>query len=138
MAAAADGKNTEGKGGPQRDWRGRGGKLRSTPIGYAKDSSYSCGDARRPKHILISTVFHEPRPLCGQIPSSVRQLGDQGSGIWCWSCIAAVVGAWRAANRSRVLLRSLEGFDFFMQEVYEERNGEGTLRMVGDSVGTGK
>ena len=71
---------------------GAGWKLRSTPIGFAKDSGYSFGDARRPKHILISTLFHEPSPLCGRIPSSVRRLGDQGSGIWwlelhcggCW------------------------------------------------------
>ena len=70
-------------------------------------------------------------PLCVDWATRDRESGG-------WSCIAAVVGAWRAANRSRVLLRSLEGFDYCMQEVYEDRNGEGRLRMVGDSVGTGK
>ena len=79
-------------------------------------------------HVLSVVGYH---PLCVDWATRDRESGG-------WSCIAAVVGAWRAANRSRVLLRSLEGFDFCMQEVYDERNGEGTLRMVGDSVGTGK
>ena len=138
MAAVAYGKNTEGEGGPQRDWRGRGvssGARRSasrrtavtvleTP-GTQNTSSFplSCVN-----HVLSVVGYH---PLCVDWATRDRESGG-------WSCIAAVVGAWRAVNRSRVLLRSLEGLDYCMQEVYEDRNGEGRLRMVGDSVGTGK
>jgi hypothetical protein len=62
----------------------------------------------------------------------VRRLGDQGSGIW-WLEVALrrLLGLGELPNRSRVLLRSLEGFDYCMQEAYEERNGEGRLKMVG-------
>jgi len=79
-------------------------------------------------HVLSVVGYH---PLCVDWATRDRESGG-------WSCIAAVVGAWRAVNRSRVLPRCLEGFDYCTQEVSEERNGEGRLRMVGDSVGTGK
>ena len=79
---------------------------------FAKDSGYSFGDARRPKHILISTFFHEPRPLCGRIPSSVRRLGDQGSGIWwlelhcggCWGLASCQSQQSAAAQSGRFRL----------------------------------
>jgi hypothetical protein len=99
-------------------------------------SGYSFGDSRRPKHIPISTLFQVGRPfllkqqpLCVQWESKDREFGG-------YIGIPMVLELVSRPNPSRVLLRTLEGFNHGIQEADEmERGGQ---EGAGDAVGTGK
>jgi hypothetical protein len=103
-------------------------------------SGYSFGDSRRPKHIPISTLFQggspillKQQPLCVQWASRDREFGGY---IGIAIGIAMVLELVSRPNPSRVLLRTLEGFNHGIQEADEmERGGQ---EGAGDAVGTGK
>ncbi len=82
---------------------------------------------RRPKDAIIYILLRCFRPLWCLITSSVQLSGDQGAGIW-WldaHCIGAVLGLVMWPNRSRVLLRTLQGLYCGVQESMKERGGKG-------------
>ena len=106
----------------------------------AKIGGCSFGDRRRPKHIPISTHFHGGRPIVLKQQPLCVHWATRDRKVWGYIGIAIgiamVLELVSRPNPSRVLLRTMEGFNHGIQEADEmERGGQ---EGAGDAVGTGK